>query len=169
MSQNFQVNRRTTTKVTIAKTIKAMDTKDDNALDVFEESFQGIRVDEDTKQGSVLDVARIVTGLPSNDARKYAIAAAKELGIAFPQLRINGKGRETPVADAKTLIQIVWELPGKAARAFRRQCANYICRVLGGDPSLVTEMELRAKHTPGAQKDFFMQNTEVPDIFPFIK
>ena len=36
------------------------------------------------------------------------------------KIRINGKGRETPVADAATLIEIAWLCPGKAAVALRR-------------------------------------------------
>jgi hypothetical protein len=38
--------------------------------------------------------------LPSNDASKYATIAANQLGIEIPHLRINGKGKPTPVADA---------------------------------------------------------------------
>lgn len=135
-----------------------------SGCDKIDQLFGGLRIDDATKMASVIDVARAVTGLGSNDARKYALTAAKQLGINFPQLRINGRGRETPVADAKTLIQLVWELPGKAAKSFRRDCANYICRVLGGDESLLAEMELRVRYTPEEQKQFFMQNTARPDI-----
>jgi hypothetical protein len=81
-------------------------------------------------------------------------------------VKINGKGRETPVADAKTLIQIIWALGGKKAREFRIKCAEYICRVLGGDPSLVREMEIRAEHTSQEQRDFFMQGIETPALDP---
>ena len=47
------------------------------------------------------------------------------------------------MADAKTLVEIVWLLPGKAAREFRRSSAETVCRVLGGDISLVKEIEAR--------------------------
>jgi hypothetical protein len=59
------------------------------------------------------------------------------------KLRINGKGKPTPVADARTLVEIVWLLPGTAARAFRRSSANTVCRVLGGDMQLAREIEAR--------------------------
>ncbi len=66
-----------------------------------------------------------------------------ELSTRCGRLKINGKGNETPVADAKTLIEIVWLLPGKKAHAFRRQSSEKVCRLLGGDLSLVSEIESR--------------------------
>lgn len=60
------------------------------------------------------------------------------------QLRINGKGKLTPVADAEILVEIVFLLPGKIARDFRRKRAAKVCRLLlGGDVTLVTEIEQR--------------------------
>lgn len=130
----------------------------------LDDKLGDFRVDHETNQGSVLDVITAVTDMNPRNAPKAYSRLDPELQSKCQQLRINGKGRPTYVADAKTLIQIIWELPGKAARAFRRQCANYICRVLGGDPTLVEEMELRARHTPQEQKEFFMQGVQVPDI-----
>ena len=48
------------------------------------------------------------------------LTLSRELIENIDQLRINGKGRETPVADAPTCIEIIWALPGKAAKEFRR-------------------------------------------------
>lgn len=47
------------------------------------------------------------------------------------------------MADAKTLVEIVFLLPGKIARDFRRKSAAKVCRLLGGDSTLVTEIEQR--------------------------
>jgi hypothetical protein len=81
----------------------------------------------------------------ASDASTYLKRLVKdmgtELGTRCPSLRINGKGQETPCADARTLVEIVWALPGKAARVFRRTSAKTVCRVLGGDLSLVAEIE----------------------------
>ena len=66
------------------------------------------------------------------------------------------KGKKTPVCDAATMVEIIWELPGKAAKAFRRQCAHYIVRILGGDASLVEEMKDRADVSTSSQQDFFL-------------
>lgn len=66
-----------------------------------------------------------------------------ELTTQIGQLPINKKGRETPVADAKTLIHIIWLLPGGKAQQFRRSSSEKVCRLLGGDLSLVSEIEER--------------------------
>lgn len=105
-----------------------------------------IRVDNATQKGSVIDVIRMVLGCNSSSANTYLTNLKgnfPELGIQIPQLRINGAGRLTPVADAKTLVEIVFLLPGRIARDFRRKSASKICRILGGDPTLVAEIEQR--------------------------
>jgi hypothetical protein len=103
-----------------------------------------IRVDLDTKKGSVIDVIRLVNpNLTSSNAGNTLTKLSSDLGIRYTQLKINGKGKPTPVADARTLVEIVWALPGKAARDFRRSSAQTVCRVLGGDLCLVEEIELR--------------------------
>ncbi len=58
-------------------------------------------------------------------------------------IRINRKPPVTPVADAKTIVEIIWLLPAIAAREFRRQSAETICRVLGGDVSAFLTKENR--------------------------
>ena len=58
-------------------------------------------------------------------------------------LKINGKGKPIPVADAKCLVEIVWLLPGKKAHTFRRQSSEKVCRLLGGDMTLVSEIDAR--------------------------
>jgi hypothetical protein len=130
------------------------------------EQLQGIRIDQATKKGSVLDIVMLMTGCSSRHCQQYLKSTGPNIAANYGQLRINGKGRETPVADAKTLIQIIWALGGKKAREFRIKCAEYICRVLGGDPSLVREMEIRVEHTSQEQRDFFMQGVETPALDP---
>lgn len=119
------------------------------------------RVDKNTQKGSVIDIIRMVTGYQSKDATNYFNRLSTNLSTRCRQLRINGKGRETWVADAPTLVEIIWELPGKAAKAFRRTCAQYICRILGGDLSLVTEIEARNVRTAPEVKQFMTAHTPV--------
>ena len=64
-----------------------------------------------------------------------------ELHPKWMKLRINGKGRETPVADAATLVEIARLCPSKAAVQFRRKGAETVCRMLGGDLTLVDEIQ----------------------------
>jgi hypothetical protein len=121
-----------------------------------------IRIDKKTQQASVVDVIRLITNAKSADASKKLTRLGDSLRSKCPQLRINGKGRLTPVADAPTLVEIIWELPGKAAKYFRRQSAHWVCRILGGDLTLANEIENRYKRISPEQKQLFLQNTDVP-------
>ena len=118
-----------------------------HAMDLIESmNSSTIRVDKDTKKGSVIDVIRMVLGCDSSNANTSLgrlVLAHQDLGSRCTRLKANGKGHPTPVADAKTLIEIVWLLPGKKAHAFRRQSSEKVCRLLGGDLSLVSEIEAR--------------------------
>jgi hypothetical protein len=72
------------------------------------------------------------------------------------KLRINGSGRDTPVADAATLIEIAFLLPGKVATAFRRSAAAMVCRMLGGDLTMIAEIERRhARMSATSEGAFF--------------
>ncbi|CAM9902390.1 unnamed protein product [Pylaiella littoralis] len=105
-----------------------------------------IRVDTITKKGSVIDTIRMVLGCTSSAANTNLSnlkTRFSDLGNQIAQLRINGKGKLTPVADAKTLVEIVFLLPGQNAGDFRRRGANKVCRLVGGDMTLVAEIEQR--------------------------
>jgi hypothetical protein len=134
-----------------------------------------LRVDDATKQASLIDVVRLVTGqnqdTASGTVRRMVkgenefLAGCSKLQpfrAKCSKLRINGKGRETWVADAPTLVQIIWDIPGKAAKEFRRQSAHYICRILGGDRTLIDEIEMRYDRTPKEVKEFMTANVERP-------
>jgi hypothetical protein len=106
-----------------------------------------IRVDAQTNKGSVIDVIRLVNpDLTSGNASvSYTRLASHVPDIASScvHIRMNGKGRLTPCADVRTLVEVVFELPGKAARDFRRKAATQICRQLAGDLNMVAELEAR--------------------------
>ena len=90
----------------------------------------GIRVDQATQQGSVYDVIHLVCNKPGNYASQVLARVEKahpELTTKWCKLRINGKGRETPVASATTLVEIACyvlarQLCTSGARG-QRQCA----------------------------------------------
>ena len=71
-------------------------------------------------------------------------------------MQINGVGKATPVADAATLIQIVWILPGRTASEFRRQCADLICRILGGDRQVAAAIEKQHELVKGTPEEAFL-------------
>jgi hypothetical protein len=124
--------------------------------ELFDASSHKIRIDKLTSHASVLDVIKMITGAKSKDAgitfRRLGDIVATKCRLA----KINGVGKETPVADARTLVEIIWALPGKAAKEFRRQSAHNVCRMLGADVSLAREIEARALTIPQEQKDFFL-------------
>ncbi len=78
-----------------------------------------------TQKASVIDVVRLVTGCALKNATQVWQRVSHGFLTKCEKLRVNGKGRETPVADAPTLVEIIWELPGRAAKEFRRQSAHF--------------------------------------------
>jgi hypothetical protein len=120
-----------------------------------------VRIDKETQKASLIDVVCLITGQDQQHASlTIRNIFKKKLCKNITQLRINGKGRKTPCADAPTCIEIIWDLPGKAARGFRRESAHLICRMLGGDLTLVADIERRYKGTREAEKEFFLTNTD---------
>ncbi len=119
----------------------------------------GIRVDRATQKGSIYDVISVVTKATS----AYAVRILSRIQKQYPEsmtkchkLRINGKGRETPVADAATLVEIAWLLPGKKAASFKRKGAETVCRMLGGDLTLVDEIQRRHTQVAGTAEEEFL-------------
>ncbi|KAG5188341.1 hypothetical protein JKP88DRAFT_177970 [Tribonema minus] len=108
---------------------------------------ESIRVDSASNKGSVFDAISLICPANTRQANFEALRSLREscpeLSRKMVHLRINGKGKSTPCADAATLVEIVWALPGKAARDFRRSSANLVCRVLSGDLALVEQIEAR--------------------------
>lgn len=125
-----------------------------------------IRYDPLTKKGSVLDVIQLITG----SSQKYASLSLQRLQEQFPEvstkcgnLKFAGPGqRFTPVAHLKDLIEIAWLCPGKHATEFRRTGAATLCRALGGDLSLVDEIEARHADVGGtAEQEALLAGTGV--------
>jgi hypothetical protein len=111
----------------------------------------------------VIDVIKMVTTKDARHASVYMERLTNELRQRFNNIRINDKGKETWCANAATCVEVIWELPGKAAKEFRRQSAHYICRILGGDRTLIEEIETRFERIDEASQNFFVNsNTERP-------
>lgn len=119
-----------------------------------------VRIDEASGRASVIDTMRLVCPMASCENAAHTFTRVLEKGIAdggndaipgeqlrqtvagrVDKLKINGKGHETPVSDAKTNVEIIWLLPALRSGEFRKQSAETICRVLGGDVSLCDEIE----------------------------
>ena len=60
--------------------------------------------------------------------------------------QFEGQGqRPTPVVDARGLVTLLNLLPGHKAAAFRAKSADIIVRYLGGDPTLIAEINRNAE------------------------
>ena len=123
-----------------------------------------IRVDQKSKRASVIDVITMVTKKNSDYCAKTFDRLGEDVKSECEKSKINGKGKAIWVASAKVLVTIIWILPGAAAKEFRMKCAEYICRILGGDESLVKEMELRAMRVSPEQKEIFLKDVEMPKL-----
>ena len=116
------------------------------SLETFTETFptfvnRKLRIDTKTQMICVLDVIQLVVKCNTSSAASKVYrrliekleAEHSSVGSGCLHIKIDGKGKPTPVADAATMIEIIWELPGKKAASFRRESAHYIARILGGD------------------------------------
>ena len=125
---------------------------------------RGIRVDKATQKGSVNDVVRCIcgkTGDHPSQTLSRILGANPQISTKCAKLRIDGKGTETPVADAATLVEIAWLLPGKTAAQFKRQAAESVCRLLGGDLTLVDEIQQRHEELNGtAEQEFLLAEAQ---------
>lgn len=105
------------------------------------------RVDEASGLGSVMDTVRTVLGCNAStaNAADTRLFAADDCMISLKSrtkyIRINGRGNISPVTDLKTMVEMIWKLPGKSSARFRRKSAETVCRVMGGDPALLQEIE----------------------------
>ena len=108
--------------------------------------FGSVRIDKASGKASSIDVIRLVLRSDSSTAnttlrRLLAVDdCTPSMKSRIKYLRINGCGKITPVADLRTLIEIVWKLPGRTSTAFRWKSAETVCRVMGGDLNLLREI-----------------------------
>ncbi|CAM9312367.1 unnamed protein product, partial [Sphacelaria rigidula] len=118
-----------------------------------------IRVDEASGKGSVIDVIKLLCPGATGDYAKTALSRvfAKDQDERHESDQVDAtsiadRGRTTPVSDAKTITEIIWMLPGRAAKEFRRQSAETICRALSGDTSICEEIESRRNRLQGSEE-----------------
>ena len=99
---------------------------------------------EDPPRASVIDTIVVITGQSqenSNHTWQRLSHSFSESLSSVTNFKFSGQGqRATPVADARTMVEIVMVLPGRTAAMHRRKAADILVRYLGGDPSLVEEI-----------------------------
>ena len=99
---------------------------------------------EDPPRVSVIDTVALITG-HSPTVCSHTLQRLKEsypeVGSDWSNFRFAGRGqRDTPVSDARGIVEIIMILPGRAAGHIRKAAANVMVRYLGGDLSLVEEI-----------------------------
>ena len=99
---------------------------------------------EDPPRISVYDVLQLVTGCSANNCNptfQRLVQNFPDVHSSCSNFKFSGRGqKETPVTDARGIVDIIMVLPGKAAASIRRQASNVLVRYLGGDPTLVEEI-----------------------------
>ena len=109
-----------------------------------EEELQRIRQTPDCKT-SLIDTVATLSGLDAH----YAAKALRDVTAQFPAVgskislwKFPGeRQRDTPVADLATVYEILMVLPGRNAARIRSQAARLMVRYLGGDLTLIEEVE----------------------------
>ena len=101
---------------------------------------------EDPPRVSVIDTVALITG-HSPTVCSHTLQRLKDsyhsLGSDWSNFRFTGRGqRDTPVADARGIVEVIMILPGRAAAHVRKAAADVMVRYLGGDPSLVEEIAI---------------------------
>jgi len=99
-----------------------------------------------TKMPSLVDVGVILTGQSASNSSlmlQRLFQAHPDLTAKCSQIKFGGRGnQETPVPNnLATLIEIIFLLPGRAAAKVRQSAAQIFVRYLGGDLSLISEVE----------------------------
>ena len=124
-----------------------------------EGEFSGkqIRTNDDG-YACVFDLIEVATGHSRNAARDTWVTMKRENSAesfcsVFP-VRFPGLQRETPGAKAAQVVEIIMALPGVKARQFRKNAAKVLVRYLGGDVTLLEEVQVNARREDGPSQFF---------------
>ena len=127
---------------------------------------------------SSVDVAMAITGKCARKAaqdigflkNRYPDVAQNLNYVRFPDALGHKGKKDTPVCDARGIVEIMLLLPGRHAAMVRRQAAALLVRYLGGDITLVDEVyELRGFQEqlvidqPGDPRRVFGIDVEAPN------
>lgn len=74
------------------------------------------------------------------------------------------QGHKTHVAVFADLLQLLMVLPGRAAGDFRLKAANFLCRLLSGDVTLIPQILQTAANTSREAQAVIMQAVPVPPV-----
>lgn len=139
-----------TVPVSVDPCLALADTFDiDEVTDGYMLNGKKIRKDEGPPvKISVYDVMCAITNHDSKYVSKEFTRIASrhpEVLASCQNLKFLGRGqRDTPVTDARGLVMIMNLLPGRQAAQFRMMAADVLVRYLGGDQTLISEIQRNA-------------------------
>lgn len=116
------------------------------------ELFKGKKVrvtDENPKRVSVYDVIAVVSDVKKPyDTYNSMCSAHPEVSELTGNFHFTGQGQKAacPVTDVRGILQIINLLQGQKAAQFRASAIRLLVRFLGGDMSLIPEVEAIAQH-----------------------
>jgi hypothetical protein len=105
------------------------------------------------KHLSVLDVIKEITSVDAKHVwhrLKSVHSEVTSMAKAHVFSTAVGGGRETPVADAEVLLQIIFVVPGRRAAEFRKSGAVTLLKALNPDPDFIEQLQRRLEAAPGA-------------------
>ena len=106
---------------------------------------------------SVYDVMCAITGHDSSVASNEFTRLQQrhpEVRASVTNFKFPGRGqRDTPVTDARGLVMIMNLLPGRQAAQFRMKAADVLVRYLGGDRTLISEIQRNASAQDALPED----------------
>lgn len=140
--------------------------KEITTLSFPNELFHGkegsLRISDDSKWVSVFDIIELV-GEQKNPKDAWNDVKNKHSDIvAFSDYCQFGKKKKTPCVNAKGLVLLLMQIPGEKAKQFRLAGADILVRYLGGDTTLVDEIQqLNINYNNGTQSTNIFRNAIV--------
>jgi hypothetical protein len=123
-----------------------------------------LRISDDSQWVSVWDVIKMV-GEQKDPYKIWERIDKTEVRNFCTNLKFKGSGqRETPCVNAKGLVLLLMQIPGEKAKQFRLAGADILVRYLGGDTTLIGEIEaINDTHNsnPENQASFFRNSETV--------
>lgn len=117
----------------------------------FDDLIKGesVRITDDSPPFlSAVDVIKVVTGKDKRYSAEQLRIVIKDGFFSdekVVQKKLPGKGNSrSSTVSFQDAIELIFVLPGKTAKTFRRKAAEIITRYYGGDPSLIDEIEANA-------------------------
>lgn len=117
------------------------------------------------KHASILNVIQAVTNSPNAKITWMRLKETDpDLAHTYKNFKFPGPGVETPVADANTMMRIIFKLPGNKAAKFREGSAEAFLHFLNPTPEFIQDMELRMAMLQESVDDSFF--TPITDKTP---